>query len=100
MIRGLFRFHLDSDDERPGPKPRNVTWNHFTLYPAEEAIMFEEQSAHAVGWKAMAALGAAAMLGLGGLGIYAGHEHRAASQATVQSEQMAAQLSSTRSEME
>ncbi len=62
--------------------------------------MFEEQSAHVVGWKAMAALGAAAMLGLGGLGIYAQHEHRAAAQATTQNEQMTATISGTRSEIE
>jgi len=62
--------------------------------------MFEEQTGHVIGWKAMAALGAAAMLGLGGLGIYAQHEHQAVAQATTQNEQMAATLSSTRSEID
>lgn len=62
--------------------------------------MFEEQTAHVVGWKAMAALGAAAMLGLGGLGVYAEREHRAADQASAQTEEMASQLSSTRNEMD
>lgn len=62
--------------------------------------MFEEQTGHVVGWKAMAALGAAAMLGLGGLGIYAGHEHRAAVESTTQNEQMAAALSGTRNEVD
>lgn len=40
------------------------------------------------------------MLGLGGLGIYAEHEHRAVAQATTQNEQMAAALSGTRSEID
>ena len=62
--------------------------------------MFEEQAAHVVGWKVMAALGATAMLGLGGLGIYAEHEHRAVAAATTQNEQMAVALSSTRGEIE
>ena len=62
--------------------------------------MFEEQTAHVAGWKAMAAFGAAAMLGLGGLGVYAEREHRAATQATTQTEQMSAALSSTRSEID
>ena len=62
--------------------------------------MFEEQTGHVVGWKAMAAMGAAAMLALGGLGIYAGHEHNVASQVTAQNEQMATALSGTRSEVE
>jgi hypothetical protein len=62
--------------------------------------MFEEQTAHVAGWKAMAALGAAAMLGLGGLGIYAEHEHRAVTQASTQNEQMAAELSGTRNEID
>jgi hypothetical protein len=62
--------------------------------------MFEEQVTHTVGWKAMAAMGAAAMLGLGGLGVYAGHEHNVATQAAAQNEQMTATLSSTRNEME
>jgi len=91
---------MDSNDGQAGAGPRNTVWNRLTLYPAEEGIMFEEQSARFVGWKMMAALGAAAMLGLGGLGIYADHEHRVAAQASTQNEQMAAQLSSTRSEIE
>lgn len=62
--------------------------------------MFEEQVTHTIGWKAMAALGAATMLGLGGLGVYAGHEHNLATQATTQNEQMATTLSGTRSEIE
>ena len=62
--------------------------------------MFEEQVAHTIGWKAMAALGAAAMLGLGGLGIYAGHERNIAAQATTQNEQMSASLAGTRNEIE
>lgn len=62
--------------------------------------MFEEQAGHVIGWKVMAGLGAAAMLGLGGLGIYAGHEHHAVAQAATQNEQMAAALSSTRSEID
>jgi hypothetical protein len=100
MIRGMFRFHLNSDGEPSLPEPGNVIWNRFTLYPSEEGIMFEEQTGHVIGWKAMAALGAAAMLGLGGLGMYAEHEHRAVAQATTQNEQMAAALSSTRSEID
>jgi hypothetical protein len=100
MIRGLFRFHLNSDDGQPQHKARNVVWNRCTLYPAEEEIMFEEQAAHVISWKAMAALGAAAMLGLGGLGIYAEHEHKAVAQATTQNEQMAAALSGTRGEID
>lgn len=62
--------------------------------------MFEEQTAHVVGWKAMAAMGAAAMLALGGLGVYAGHEHNVATQANTQNEQMAVALSGTHSEIE
>jgi len=62
--------------------------------------MFEEQTGHLVGWKAMAAMGAAAMLALGGLGVYAGHEHNIASEVTAQNEQMATALSGTRSEVE
>jgi uncharacterized coiled-coil protein SlyX len=100
MIRGLFRFHLTSDDDLVKPDFEDFVWNRCTLYPAEEGIMFEEQSTHAAGWKAMAALGAVAMMGLGGLGIYAEHEHRAAAQATTQTEQMSAALSSTRSEID
>ena len=100
MIRGMFRLHLTSDDGSVKPNFENFVWNRCTLYPAEEGIMFEEQSTHAVGWKAMAAMGAVAMLGLGGLGIYAEHEHRAAAQATTQTEQMSAALSSTRSEID
>lgn len=62
--------------------------------------MFEEQTAHVVGWKAMAAMGAAAMLALGGLGVYAGHEHNVATEVNTQNQQMAAALSGTRSEVE
>ena len=62
--------------------------------------MFEEQTRYAVGWKAMAAMGAAAMLGLGGLGIYADHEHKAAAELATQNEQMSVALSSTRGEIE
>jgi len=62
--------------------------------------MFEEQTGHLVGWRAMAAMGAAAMLALGGLGVYAGHEHNIASEVTAQNEQMATALSGTRSEVE
>jgi hypothetical protein len=100
MMRGKFRFHINSNEEQPVPEQQDVIWKKCTLYPAEEGIMFEEQTAHVVGWKVMAALGAAAMLGLGGLGMYAEHEHRAVAQATTQNEQMAASLSSTRSEIE
>src|SRR3954452_1880826 len=100
MIRGLFRFHLNSSAEQPGSRTRDVTWDRCTLYPSEEGIMFEEQTAHVVGWKIMAALGAAAMLGLGGLGIYAEHEHRAVAEVTTQNEQLSVALSSTRSEIE
>src|SRR5579884_4195815 len=100
MIRGLFRFHLSSDEERSHPSAANVVWNRFTLYPSEEEIMFEEPVTHVVGWKTMAALGAAAMLALGGLGIYADHEHKVAAQASAQSEQMEAALSGTRNEIQ
>ena len=62
--------------------------------------MFEEQTRYAVGWKAMAAMGAAAMLGLGGLGIYADHEHKTAAGLATQNEQMSVALSSTRGEIE
>jgi uncharacterized coiled-coil protein SlyX len=62
--------------------------------------MFEEQTGRVVGWKAMAALGAAAMLGLGGLGTYAEHEHRAVAQASTQNQQMATELSGTRNEID
>jgi hypothetical protein len=74
-------------------------WNRYTFFPSEEGFMFEEQVTHTVGWKAMATLGAAAMLGLGGLGIYAGHEHNAAAQLATQNEQMSTALSSTRNEL-
>jgi uncharacterized coiled-coil protein SlyX len=62
--------------------------------------MFEDQTRYIVGWKAMAAMGAAAMLGLGGLGIYADHEHKAASELVTQNQQMSAALTSTRGEIE
>jgi hypothetical protein len=61
--------------------------------------MFEEQVPHVFAWKTMAALGAAAMLGLGGLGVYAGHQHNVAAQLATQNEQMSATLSNTRSEL-
>ena len=61
--------------------------------------MFEEQTAHVVGWKAMAAMGAAAMLALGGLGVYAGTSPTLLPGKT-QNEQMAAALSGTHSEIE
>jgi hypothetical protein len=48
----------------------------------------------------MAALGAAAMLGLGGLGVYAGHQHNVAAQLATQNEQMSATLSSTHNEVD
>ena len=62
--------------------------------------MFEEQVTHTVGWKAMAALGAAAMLGLGGLGVYAEREHQTAADLGTQNEQMSAALSTTHSRLE
>lgn len=62
--------------------------------------MFEEQVTHTVGWKAMAALGAAAMLALGGVGVYAGHEHKAASQMAEQNAQISTELASTHSQIE
>jgi hypothetical protein len=100
MIRGLFRFHLNGDDEQPRGTQRDFIWNRCTLYPAEEGIMFEEQVTHTVGWKAMAALGAAAMLAVGGVGVYAGHEHNAASQMAEQNAQISTELTSTRGEIE
>lgn len=62
--------------------------------------MFEEQVPHVFTWKTMAALGAAAMLGLGGLGVYAGHQHNVAAQLATQNEQMSATLSSTHNEVD
>ncbi len=100
MIRGLFRFYLNSHGEHSLPKSEKVVWNRCILYPSEEGIMFEEHVARTAGWKAMAALGAAAMMAVGGVGVYAEHEHRAVAQAATQNEQMAAALSGTRSEIE
>jgi hypothetical protein len=48
----------------------------------------------------MAVLGAAAMLALGGVGVYAEHEHSAARDLTTQNVRMSAELASTRGELE
>jgi len=66
--------------------------------------MSEEQIMHTVVWKAIAGVGAVAILGLGGLGIYAGHEHQAvdqlSTQLSTQKEQTSAALSSAQSQMD
>jgi hypothetical protein len=78
-----------------------VRW-HFEdrEFPFQENDMFEEPIMHTAGWKTMAALGAAAMLAIGGIGTYAAHEHRVASDLSTQNQQMSAALVSTGSELQ
>lgn len=62
--------------------------------------MFEDQTPQTANWKVMAALGAAATAGLGGLGFYAEHQHKIASDLAVQNQQVTSQLASTRQDVE
>jgi len=62
--------------------------------------MFEEKMPYMVGWKTMAGLGASAMLALGGLGVYADHQHNVATDLAAQNQQMSAALSSNRNQIE
>jgi hypothetical protein len=63
--------------------------------------MFEDQiPPQSTGWKAMAALGATAMLALGGLGVYAEHEHKAAVDLEAQNQQISSALSTTRGQVD
>lgn len=62
--------------------------------------MLEEPNIYTASWKTMAAMGAAAMLAIGGLGTYAAHEHRVASDLNTQNQQMSAALVSNGSELQ
>ncbi len=62
--------------------------------------MFKDQIAHTAAWKLMAAFGAAIVLALGGMTVYAGHEHKVSAQLAEQTEGMSSELAATRNEVE
>jgi hypothetical protein len=62
--------------------------------------MFKDQLAHMAVWKVMAAFGAVAILALGGMSVYAGHEHQVSAQLAGQTEEMSSELAATRNQVE